>query len=435
MAFPTTDFLDIASRANETPLSNGGKWTGPWFSGDGTTKIVNDLILLNTGTFGEAYWNATNFGPDTEFGFMFSAVAATDVAYIDARLNGEGGSSPNAYEVQYNNAGVSGQWAIAKYTSGTPATLGATFSQTISPGDSWGISVTGGATTTIKAWYRPGQGAWTQLASRDDSTSPITTAGKVAFGIKNGTHQISNIFGGTVTAGLPTPPSFPTTPIIDNTTRADENPLGNGNWTEPEIGGDGTLQIISNKIGRGTTGYGDAYWSSQTFGPDVEMYYTISTVDNTGSAGAQTLAPIWLDARINSPGNKPGITGYGIAYNDVGNAVLFNANFRIYKYKSADVPETQLIVLPPLTLANGDSFGMSIIGNTIYGWAKQGAGAWFCLGSVTDTDYTGTTGRIALGMKNNTTRLSAVGGGTALPTFVPAFVQSNISIPWYYKNV
>src|SRR2546426_7508013 len=81
--------------------------------------------------------------------------------------------------------------------------------------------------------------------------------------------------------GQPAWAQFPTTGVLDNFNRANENPLGNGTWTNPWATGDGNLRILSNVVAVVSGGFSDAYWSAASFGPDAEAFVTITTLGVT----------------------------------------------------------------------------------------------------------------------------------------------------------
>jgi hypothetical protein len=84
--------------------------------------------------------------------------------------------------------------AIKKSTLGVYSTL-ATYAQSLSPGDSIGISAVG---NTLTAWYRPGSGAWVSEGTFTDSSYP--SAGFMALEEDTGdsTFQLTYFGGGTL---------------------------------------------------------------------------------------------------------------------------------------------------------------------------------------------------------------------------------------------
>jgi hypothetical protein len=77
---------------------------------------------------------------------------------------------------------------------------------------------------------------------------------------------------------------FPTTPIIDDFNRADENPIG-GNWTNNALGegADNQLRIVSNQLKAVTAATScEMYWNKDIFnGQIIEAYFTVITKPGT----------------------------------------------------------------------------------------------------------------------------------------------------------
>ena len=71
--------------------------------------------------------------------------------------------------------------------------------------------------------------------------------------------------------------AFPTTPVLDDFNRANENPLDNGTWTIPS--GAQIMRIISNAaVPTAVAGASVAYWSVGAFGPASEVYSTVTVL-------------------------------------------------------------------------------------------------------------------------------------------------------------
>jgi len=103
--------------------------------------------------------------------------------------------------------------------------------------------------------------------------------------------------------------SAPTTPILDDFNRADENPLsGGGNWAQvgapcAVLGGGGPLALVSNEATRiGFIGC-HSYWTT-SFNADQESYARISAFVPTGET------ELSLYARMTDPGVANGSDGY-----------------------------------------------------------------------------------------------------------------------------
>jgi hypothetical protein len=105
---------------------------------------------------------------------------------------------------------------------------------------------------------------------------------------------------GVLAPGYSARAAFPTTGILDNFNRADENPLSNGGkWTCPMRAADNNLRVLSNQVGDAANA--DCYWSDAIFGPDSEAYLTITTKPSDGNC-------IAVVARISGAGST--ISGY-----------------------------------------------------------------------------------------------------------------------------
>ena len=172
-SFPTTGVLDNFTRADENPLSDGGNWSGPIFSGDGVLEVISDQCCEVLGGGGEAAWE-TNF-PGTVESWAFIANIDVD-PFVAACLAGVGGSA-TGYTLNLNAGGTEldlfahgGAGLIASYTG-----------LTVAPGDGIGLGVIAG---TIDVWWKAGSGAWTLLGTTADSTY---TSGQIGIGTNAGT--------------------------------------------------------------------------------------------------------------------------------------------------------------------------------------------------------------------------------------------------------
>lgn len=195
MAFPTTGILDNFNRANAGTL--GANWSVYWSN-------INWEINSNAARgaavawFGN-YYNVATYGADAEVFITITQRPGADLE-LDVRIGGTPGSSPNSYACVFND-GAAGTHRIYRVSSGSGTVLGASFSQTLAVGDSIGLEVIG---STIKAYYKPSGGSWTELASRTDTTH--SGAGYLAVsGLPDGLGTSAIIWddfgGGTVVAG------------------------------------------------------------------------------------------------------------------------------------------------------------------------------------------------------------------------------------------
>jgi hypothetical protein len=189
--------------------------------------------------------------------------------------------------------------------------------------------------------------------------------------------------------------AFPTTGILDNFNRADENPLANGTWTCPSQTGAGGLSLTSNQA-NSTFGSADCYWSPSTFGPNSEAFVTITVPSGVCVA---------LHLRLNNP-NSSSLNGYW--YEWCGVAGAGNDTFTIYRIDNGSFTS---IAAGTQEVSSGDSIGAEAIGSSLKMYYKAAAGSWVQVVSVTDNTYSG-SGRIGLHLEDTTERADDFGGGT-----------------------
>lgn len=197
--------------------------------------------------------------------------------------------------------------------------------------------------------------------------------------------------------------AFPTTGILDNFNRADENPLVGATGTEwgDRIAND-DLSIETNLVRGQTVGtLASRYWAAATFGPDCEAYCSINHTPNT----AADYLRLW--ARLQNPG-AANETGYMMQWSNDANGA------RIFK-ETARESYTQLAQASAARFTEADVIGIELIGTTIRLY-KNGTSVL----STTDAT-TGTAGFIALGGRGTSFRWDDFGGGTVVvpSTFVP----------------
>ncbi len=99
--------------------------------------------------------------------------------------------------------------------------------------------------------------------------------------------------------------AFPTTSVLDDFNRADENPLsGGGNWALLNSLG-APLKSVSNQVGESTNALNESYWAASNFGPDCEVFCTFSVVP-TAAGGMR------LYVRIQGEGGASTWDGYSL---------------------------------------------------------------------------------------------------------------------------
>lgn len=208
---------------------------------------------------------------------------------------------------------------------------------------------------------------------------------------------------------------FPTTSILDTFNRADEGPPPSSSWDYPIASFvPNGLSVISNTVGRTPNNFGGAYWSASTFGPDSEIYGTITTM-----VGSDTI-DFSLCLRIQSPGSGgsggAGMDGYLVSF------IRNTPNYQLQFYRIDNAVFTQLgSTQTPGNLSVNDKIGVQMIGNSMQAYLDSGSG-WATYGTA-ETDpgstYSG-AGYVGVIIADPTGRMDDVGGGTMVASVFPA---------------
>jgi hypothetical protein len=180
--FPTTPILDTCNRANENPLSDGGKWTVT----EGT-MVVSSGQCMNTaeGMAGVAYWNVFTVARNFE---VYAAVAAvpsptSDSVSVFVLQTG----TSNGYG--FACLASTGLCQVLRSDTGTTTVL-TSHTYTLVNGDGIGLRSMG---DTLYGYIQH-DGVWGQVASTSDST--YTTGFNLTI-IPDGTVTgMTNIGGG-----------------------------------------------------------------------------------------------------------------------------------------------------------------------------------------------------------------------------------------------
>lgn len=200
--------------------------------------------------------------------------------------------------------------------------------------------------------------------------------------------------------------AFPTTPVLDNFNRANEDPLsGGGNWSGPILLNMNKMKVVSNATQQSTvigSQSGSSFWNAATFGPGVEVYVTIPTMWINNSSD------VWLWLNGNAE-NSSGVDGYILYISQSGGAFTWILN------RKDNGVDTQLGGnIGTQAIANGDAIGLEDLnGGTLQAYYKPSGGSWGTTGT-TRSDNTYTSGHIGYskGFVDSTSILDDFGGGT-----------------------
>lgn len=204
MAFPTTIVLENCNRANESPISNGGKWSGPLFPGDNQLNLLSNQINRTT-SGGDSYWN-TSFPADQEC--YVTALDVTATYYqIWVRINSPNNAALNGYIVQFKTAtGVINVQRVdnsSTFVTLTPDDTGITFVNK----DQLGVRIVG---STISVFRNS-----VQVSTRTDATY----AGAGIIGITCSNSKPAVNFGGGLYVPVPRAANAPLRFVYDRKNR------------------------------------------------------------------------------------------------------------------------------------------------------------------------------------------------------------------------
>jgi hypothetical protein len=185
-AFPTTSILDNTTRANETPLSDGGNWGGPWYSNQVLPNLTGNEIVANGNS--SALWLPIS-AADCEVYFTIASGFvdnSTGGIYLVWRATNPGASNNGYYTKIYNGTSFP-----HKVVNGGTSGL-ATSTITVNAGDSFGVRMLG---STITFYRKPSGGSWASFSTLTDTS--LTGPGMVGIMIDSGaTSAVTNVGGG-----------------------------------------------------------------------------------------------------------------------------------------------------------------------------------------------------------------------------------------------
>ena len=173
-SFPVNGILDNFNRADTGPPPSAN-WTTSWRASSGGFLVSGNTVRGNAAGDNSTYWNVQNFGPDVE---VYGTIIGSPASYrgVAARLVSEGTAGVDGYEVVV----ADNTFYITRWDNDAQTTLGASIAQSISDGDSFGMSIVG---STITAYHKPAAGSWTVIGTRTDST--YSAAGKIGLRSEN----------------------------------------------------------------------------------------------------------------------------------------------------------------------------------------------------------------------------------------------------------
>jgi RHS repeat-associated protein len=392
---PTTSILDdFDGRGLEDPLFQWGNWSTASIDGSGQTlEILGGTAGHNEGesTDADSYRSADATG-DVE---AYATIAATpdnnQDMYIYINLQQTGTPGWDGYRARWFHwISVDGLY-LEKVMDGVatrmvpPVQLDPAVSDTILIRNNAG---------RIELWHKSG-GTWILRLSAVDGSFQ---GGKIGLG-SNDEKGRWDEFGGTgSTTPPPTPPSVPTTGVLDGFERANEDPLSQGgSWSPTPISGAGeTLEVLALAAGQneGETVQANSFRSPEITG-DAEVHARIAATPDNNQW-------FYLYLHVQQPGTA-GWDGYRAAW------FHWISTDGLYIQRVDNGVATTIAGPLALDPAVGDSLLMRRFGTALELWRKNSA-TWTKLLSTLDTSYT--SGKLGLGLDDEKGKWDDFGGGS-----------------------
>lgn len=240
--FPVQGILSTFTGANEDPLYETGKWSGPVEATGATQcqRLSNSAASDSTTPPSESLW-VTSVGPDCEayLDSVPTLPGAGNSVGVFGRIQNPGNSSTAAfYDFIWTNG--TGYRFFKMTAGGTFTQIGSTVTtHTMAAGEGIGFSVKGSNPVTLQGYYKSG-GTWIACTNATDASSPITAAGFIGIFLGDTTVRADGFGGGSLNLA-PTTVSINGTPAstfsVDSSTQVTAT-IGPGTTT-------GTISIIT----------------------------------------------------------------------------------------------------------------------------------------------------------------------------------------------
>lgn len=166
--------------------------------------------------------------------------------------------------------------------------------------------------------------------------------------------------------------SFPSTSVLDNCARGNENPLSHGgSWSMPINIGDYNAQLLSNVITSVGTGWFSTYWNAFT-AADCEVFTQLV------AAGPGTDFKLWW--RVTNP-NAAGLSGYRANFHPSSDTIVLE--------KRAGGSFSTLTTLSSITHNLGDTIGVRMAGSVMTFWVNGTQAGTYTDSAIAGAGYIG----------------------------------------------
>ena len=117
--------LDTFNRANENPLSFGGRWgNGILGSPERSLRVISSQLASDRTTTATAWWRSTQYGPDSEASATIATLPGNGNAFrLYVRLRTPGSAAVDGYMLLYSQTSGVDEIAIHRITNGALTSL------------------------------------------------------------------------------------------------------------------------------------------------------------------------------------------------------------------------------------------------------------------------------------------------------------------------
>jgi hypothetical protein len=300
---PTTPVLDNFNRANATTLGSG-------WSNEDATRFKDFGITSNQAkdaatTYAWDYWNASQFGPDSE-AYATIAKAPTGSESVRLAVRNQPGKTNTGYAVQVD---ATGHWTIQRLNGSASGQIAAGSTQALAVGNAVMIRAVG---STIQGLLLSG-GTWTVMVTATDSTY----GGSGYVSMEAHTAILDDFGGGTVGTGggggggggtaAPTNTAVPT--ISGSATVGSQLTASTGTWTNSPTSYAYQWQSCQGST-CGTVGSNANTYTIASSDTGATIKVTV-TASNTGGGNSATSNPTAAVTGSGGGGGGGGGTGTG----------------------------------------------------------------------------------------------------------------------------
>jgi len=178
--------LDTFNRANENPLSFGGRWgSGVLGSSERSLKVVSNQCASALSATATAWWQTKLATDEEAYATIATRPGNGNAMRLYVRLQTPGSAAVDGYMLLFSQLSGTDQIALYRITDGALTQL-ATANRELAAGTRLLLRARG---DTLEGWAREGS-TWTRVTSATDST--YAGAGYAGIGIRGKTGRLDD---------------------------------------------------------------------------------------------------------------------------------------------------------------------------------------------------------------------------------------------------